>query len=221
MPTNTKNRYFYEDSPLNYLNDEFITKAGLLSNSDMNIVFRYIKKHKNKTVLEVGAGLGRVLEFLLKMKYDGDIVAIDYCKQYASYLEEKYASIKNIKIINDNIFNCFHYVDFSLLMFSVLLDYDAEEQKRLIKHLTSITNNAIFIDLPECISQSNMTHQEGQCVSISTNWAISSGYFPSKAEILDSFIGSNFVLAKEARYKTQNQRKRILYIFEKLPLPAS
>ena len=74
---------------------------------DKNIINKIVKIgdiKKDKTVLEIGPGYGNLTEAIMSMK-PKNILAIEKDKKLSFFLERKFKNVKNIKIINDDIFN--------------------------------------------------------------------------------------------------------------------
>ena len=74
---------------------------------DQNIINKIIKIGKiaeNKTVLEIGSGYGNLTRKIANMK-PKKILAIEKDKKLALFLKNIFKDSKNIKIINDDIFN--------------------------------------------------------------------------------------------------------------------
>ena len=74
---------------------------------DQNIINKIIKIGKiaeNKTVLEIGAGYGNLTKKIANMK-PKKIFAIEKDKKLALFLKKTFKNYKNIKIINNDIFN--------------------------------------------------------------------------------------------------------------------
>ena len=69
-----------------------------LENKELKAILRYVKA-KNKTILDVGAGIGR-LSFPLT-KYAKEVVALEKDKRLASYFE-KYKN-KKVKFVNQSL----------------------------------------------------------------------------------------------------------------------
>jgi len=74
---------------------------------DQNIINKIIKIGKiteNKTVLEIGPGYGNLTKKIVSMK-PKKILAIEKDKKLALFLKSIFKDFKNIKIINNDIFN--------------------------------------------------------------------------------------------------------------------
>ena len=110
--------------------------------------------------------------------------------------------------------------DYGILSFSFLLEFNKKEQRNLLKHLNQIVKKNIFIDLPFNGSHTNGAFYQERIVLLKSEWGETQGYFPTENELLDYIRGTQFSFVEKTEYYCSNQKKRILYIFEKLPLPA-
>ena len=86
-----------------------ISKKSLGQNFliDQNIINKIIKIGKieeNKTVLEIGSGYGNLTRKIANMK-PKKILAIEKDKKLALFLKTTFKDFKNVKIINNDIFN--------------------------------------------------------------------------------------------------------------------
>jgi phospholipid N-methyltransferase len=71
-------------------------------------ILRFVQEDNtvNKKILEVGAGIGNITEFIQKVLKDGDILdVVEFDSEYCKILNEKFGQYKNINIINGSILN--------------------------------------------------------------------------------------------------------------------
>ena len=74
---------------------------------DKNIISKIIEIgniDKNKSIMEIGPGYGNLTEVIISMK-PKNIFAIEKDKELSVLLKKKFQNKKNIKIINEDIFN--------------------------------------------------------------------------------------------------------------------
>ena len=91
---------------------------------DQNIINKIIKIGKiaeNKTVLEIGPGYGNLTRKIANMK-PKKILAIEKDKKLALFLKNIFKDFKNIKIINNDIFNIIENNSTQILASLVLLE---------------------------------------------------------------------------------------------------
>ena len=86
--------------------------------SDKNICKKIVKQIKinNKNILEIGPGYGFLTDFIIDEK-PKNLLLIEKDNEIYKYLNNKYKSFKNIKIINDDILNMDlkDYIDLNII----------------------------------------------------------------------------------------------------------
>ncbi len=86
--------------------------------SDKNICKKIVKqvKIKNNNILEIGPGYGFLTDFIIDEK-PKNLLLIEKDNEIYKYLNNKYKSFKNIKIINDDILNMDlkDYIDLNII----------------------------------------------------------------------------------------------------------
>jgi len=85
--SNTDNTAIYENMPI----DEFYKIAvlsGLDTGKDIEVIWKYIQSAKS--ILEVGAGYGRVLNHLITRGFNGTLSAVERSKKLSHWLKSQY-----------------------------------------------------------------------------------------------------------------------------------
>lgn len=102
-----------------------LQKSGLDDNADLKLIWPLIK-HSN-SILEVGAGYGRALEFLMNKNYQGKISALERSKKLFQTLLARYP--ENVHLFNESIqkFNTGKY-DAVLWLWAGVSDFSEDEQ---------------------------------------------------------------------------------------------
>lgn len=214
MHTNYDNRNFYELSPENSIRNA-ARCAGLLSNIDIEIVLRYIEVEVGNTIIDLGAGEGRVIAHLLERGYPGHISGVEYAKQKYKALAREFNQIDRVSILHENMMDLNGSYDYGLLLFSVILDFTKEEQEKLIINLDKIIGRRLFIDMPKFNAEKNGTYLPNQTAVIEMEWGRLEGFFPKKDDLLDFFQNTSFHLQKIEAYITDTKRERELFVFSK------
>ena len=91
------------------MNLENLPKKSLGQNFliDKNIINKIIevaKFDKDQIIMEIGAGSGNLTQAIANKKFK-KIYAVEKDKKFSEYLREKFKNKKNLKILNDDIFN--------------------------------------------------------------------------------------------------------------------
>ncbi len=212
---NEDNAYFYNSISENLL-PSFAVRGGLDTGCDIDIVKKYIKKAHS--ILEVGAGYGRVIKYLIGKNCQAKITAIERSLRFCKLLELHFD--KNIKIVHADIqhYETNETFDLILWMWSGICDFSKEEQFLVLKKLVGFLNKGLIIldTMPESLQPLNATSSKSQ---IDQNCTIPGGndsylhvYTPSAEEIYNYAKKLELGFVRRVPYVTTTNRDRVLYI---------
>jgi len=212
---NSDNAAMYKKMPLKYFKQETI-QGGLDNGCDVKAVTKYIKNAKS--ILEVGAGYGRVLNHVVKNTFRGELFAVEREPKLCAILKKRFPQIP---IISADIrkFKIKHKFDLILWLWASLCDFSQVEQLPILKNLVSHlnTNGFLILDLiPTNCKIINAINHDKQNKTMRTPYGNNYGYFPSLEEI-DLYTQKLNVLKKEIiTYITKTNKKRHLYVLQKI-----
>jgi hypothetical protein len=182
---------------------------------DLEIAYRYI--NLDERIVEIGAGYGRCIDFLLQKEHKGSIYAVEQSSVLSNYLREVYKD--NVRIFEGDIFNVDipEKVDTALWMWSGIIDFAPEEQSEAIQLCsTTLTEKGkLFIDIPRVGVQTIANHQDKQHIKLSTDFGEIQCYIPVTAEIKAYAEKAGFGRVDEINYETTTDKKRTMYILMK------
>lgn len=108
-----------------------IKALGLHGNQDLQILKDLGILVPGQTYLEIGAGTGRVVDYLTNIPRS-EIFAVEHSQRFFSLLTQKYEGVSSIHLIKDHLFKPWDIqtesVDVALLMFSTMLEFSQDEQ---------------------------------------------------------------------------------------------
>lgn len=213
--SNTRNQRFYEKLSIDTLSNLAIT-GGLDTGSDLILIQKLIEQASS--ILEVGAGYGRVLKHLQDVCYKGKLTAIEQSHNFFQHLRsmhDTFAQLHHGDIVD---FKTDTKFDLILWLWSGIADFGKEEQPLILKKLRSFlhdTGTLVVDTMPIEIQPLNSIVQHGQDHAIeSTNIPTHHGYFPSHNEILDHAMKYGFKEVTKKDYITTTGRNRILYLLQ-------
>lgn len=210
--TNKQNHVFYTVNPFQHLTETSVTNAGLLSNIDLEKIKNIIVK--NNSFLEIGAGHGRIIDFILRINPKAIIYAYENNPSYYAYLKNKYKNHHNIFLLNKNILTSktIPKTDITLLMFSVLSEFNPLEQQKLLQKLTKTTQRKIVIDVPKYTSKINGVWKNKYTAYVLSPNMNMETFTPDK-ELLERYLTkTHFNITAIKKYKTPTDRERLCYI---------
>lgn len=212
---NTNNATTYQKISLDYFRKE-ASQGGLDNGCDIKAITKYIKN--SRSILEVGAGYGRVLNYIIESEFKGELFALEREPKLCRFLKKQFPQIP---IIHADIrqFKIKHKFDLILWMWASLSEFSRAEQqptlKKLISHL-NINGFLIFDLIPiNCKTISAVAYDKHNKV-ISTPYGDDYIYLPSHHEIKLYTQKLNLRKKEIITYKTRTNKKRNLHVLQKI-----
>jgi ubiquinone/menaquinone biosynthesis C-methylase UbiE len=222
---NEKNFEFYNKLGVNPFM-EFAIVGGFNTFVDLDLIYPFI--NKSKTILELGAGYGRCIEFFLKKGFNGKIIAVEQSAALIDHLKEKYLQFENISLLQEDIKNLqlSEKMDAALWMWSGLIDFSKEQQFLCLKKIFGILNDGgkIIVDTPKIGFTTITQHKIGftavaendeKNLSFNTPFGELNCYIPDEKEMEEARKEIGFKAMKVINYKTATEKQRTIYIIEK------
>lgn len=214
MSGNKTNKEFYRNVPLDVFKG-MTNQGGFAQYKDLRLIADFIPK--DAKVLELGAGYGRCIDFLLEQKHQGEIIGVEQSKTFLDVLKDKYKNNTHVHIIDDDISTM--EIDFKadvvLWIFSGLLDFGKEEQVLLLSRIRSWMNKGakLFVDIPQLTKLSIARYTAEQHVLMETPYGHIETYLPSKEDVEKYAIDAGYAEVRSIDYDTDTDKKRTMFIF--------
>jgi len=200
---------FYKNLPI----PEFKTFAkfgGLNKNKDINQIKSLILK--SNSMLEVGAGYGRVVKEALNINPALNLTAIERSKSLCKYLNSKFSN--KATIVSSNVFeyNPNKYFDLITIMWSSITEFNPREQNKLIKKLSEMlspTGHIVIETIDSSASHSYVKEKKGQNYIVESTHGTVYLYAPMFNEIMNYFYNSSLELKSTIKYKANNKPRKI------------
>src|SRR5688500_3720491 len=96
---NDKNLDFYNKLGVDPFK-ELAIRGGFNTYVDLDLIYPYVKSAAS--ILELGAGYGRCIDFFLNKKFKGTITAVEQSNPLMTHLISKYSKIKNIELLQED-----------------------------------------------------------------------------------------------------------------------
>ncbi len=211
MFTNRDNNNFYENISLELLND-YEKRSGLFDSCDLDLIAPILSSAD--TILEIGAGTGRILRNLVARKLKANIIAIERSERLFKLLENEFS--ENLVLIKADIMDVevSDKFDVILWMWSGFSDFSPKEQELLVKKLYSMLHKtgSLVIDTTRAdVTPGNATNENGRFYQINTENVSISTYVPSEEEMEHYAKKAGFSGVKIQHYATATTRPRTLY----------
>lgn len=209
---NHDNASFYDALPIK----DFMKVAevrGLDTGCDVELAMSLLPNAQS--LLEVGAGYGRVLNHLIKKNFLGELYAIERNKKLMDWLIPQFEN--KVTLINTDLISFYFQRQFDAIvwLWSGIAEYSSLEQPMLVSRLANCLNKrGVFIidTVPLDEKTFNIANLEGQNIKVETKYGDTDMYFPTPEQISDYATKAKLQVKQIIHYKTRLDQKRILHI---------
>ncbi len=212
---NKKNFKFYKNIGVENLR-ELSMIGGFDVCKDMDLSWPHIKGANR--ILELGAGTGRCIQYLLDKEFKGEIVAIEQSEDFFQYLRKNYGS-KSTLIQGDFMEHQFEgKFDAVLWMWSGILDFSEEEQEAALRKIFDMLEDkgVLAIDTPRIGFKTFAQHQiDEQHLHLETTFGDLHCYIPSKSDLENMSNKVGFKSIESNDYDTSTDKERTIYFIFK------
>lgn len=208
---------FYEKLPLNIFKEYAIT-VGLNTYCDLKIIKEYILK--SHSILDVGSGYGRVLEYLISLKLNAKITSIERSKSLQQFLKKRFSDKFTFIDIDLREVKFREQYDLILWMWSGIEDFSAAEQFHIVKKLYAHLepNGLLVIDtVPPLIVENLLAGEDkSEYITVKEQDLEITCYYPS-IQLMKSYASKlNRCDIQHKEYKTTTNKQRLLhFLFKK------
>lgn len=217
---NDNNLEFYKNVGVEPLRD-LATQGGFITYKDLRIVYPFISH--SKCILEIGAGFGRCIDFLLENDFKGKIIGIETSPDFVKYLEKKYQSYSNVELIDGDLKETVlpSGIDAALWMWSGFVDFSKEQQDECVAKISKSLNpnGKLIIDIPKLGFVSNnfklIENKDNKNLNITTPYGGLRVYIPEENELEEMRKAHGFGRLEVISYKTSTDKERTIYILTK------
>ena len=210
---NASNHLFYNNLGIDPF--KLLAEVGGFSTfADLELAYPYIRRAKS--ILELGAGYGRCIEFFIHKKFGGKIIAVEQSSILIDYLRDRFPSIE---ILQEDInqLRLKQKVDAALWMWSGFIDFSRDEQRKSIKLVSSLLTEkgVLVIDLPRLGYQTIARHEDSQHLHFESPFGNLECYLPSFVDIKSYANDAGFPTVIPKDYLTATGKERTLFILQK------
>ena len=211
--TNKDNLDYYENIPVALL-QHYATIGGFDNGCDIDLIYNDYIAHAN-SVIEAGAGYGRVIQCLLDRGYRGKITAIERSKQFYNFMRDKFDNKANIINCSIDDFVCTEPADIVLWMWSNISEWPQPEQAKILKHLAGFCKKGGFLILDtisHLITPLNVSMSDTQSYIAETEYGTAYGYTPTtdQIDLYAEKIGA--ISVAHISYITTTGRNRLIHV---------
>lgn len=211
--SNCNNKNFYKNMQLEDFYQGAI-QGGLDTGIDIKHIQKYIRHASS--ILEVGAGYGRVLSHILNLGYTGKLVAVERDQKFYQFLQSQFYLQADIFCDDIANFSPDEKFDLILWMWAGICEFSKAEQAQIISHLANMLNEngyLIFDMVPIECNSINAIELTPYNRIIETSYGKDYCYFPSDDEIMQYAQRAGLFCHENLIYYTNTNRKRRLSVF--------
>jgi len=213
MSGNETNRKFYSKVPLGVFQD--LTKQGGFADcKDLKLIASQIPSEAK--VIELGAGYGRCVDFLLTQKHTGPIVAIEQSLPMVVVLKEKYKEISSVTVLSKDFsaMNETFQADIILWIFSGLLDFSKQEQLTVLKKIREwlVDGGKLFVDIPQLSELTIARFTTQQDILMETPYGSIETFLPSIEDMKAYAKAAGYTSITPLDYDSDTGKKRTMFI---------
>ncbi|HEX8547462.1 MAG TPA: class I SAM-dependent methyltransferase [Cytophagaceae bacterium] len=188
--------------------------GGFSTYTDLELAYPFIKQ--SKSILELGAGYGRCVDFLIQKKYKGRVIAVEQSPILIDHLKDRFPTIE---ILQEDIkkLQLKQKVDAALWMWSGFIDFSREEQQKSIRLVSSHLSQkgVLVIDLPRLGYQTIAQHTDSQHLHFESPFGNLECFLPTLDDIKFYASEAQFKTVIPKDYLTATEKERTLFILQK------
>lgn len=212
--SNEDNSAFYEHHCTTL--EEWAKQGGLATWPDLLTITDYIKPAN--TILEVGAGYGRVLDYLMMHYPKKELSALERSQHFSHQLEKKYGKNVTLYPTDVKMFYAEKRYDLILWLWSGLTDFAQFEQAAVLNHLARFLdpNGRLIVEtFPHDEVPANGSINQPQTYQLTADSMQLHGYIPSPVEMEEYADVVGLKIETIRQYRTSSDRMRKLYVIKK------
>jgi SAM-dependent methyltransferase len=208
---NDANAAFYDAMAIEKLAD-FAQIVGLANCEDVAVIYEDLATAES--IAELGAGYGRVVDYLLNNGYSGNILAVERIGQFVEYLLHQYH--EQVTVVEEDIkkLQLPNSVDRMLWLWSGILELSPEELKMTLQNLRTQLNpgGILYLEVPfEIRFIGEHQPDEVNIIHYETEWGSIRAYLPTHEELTTILMEAGFARIETFDYLTAREVSRIFY----------
>ncbi len=189
---------------------------------DLKLISSYIAEAQH--ILEVGAGMGRVVDYIVQYNPQAHIYALEIDPHLCQELKMKYKN-NNVHLVHADVQHYTPTIQFDLIlyMWSGLMDHNKHEQIALLKKMLTWLSpeGMIILDNSDRKGKGTLLDPENRYSIISGSAAIYVGYIPSDVDYISYWKKMNAHHVKRIKYQTETGYHRSLDVLTKQAIAPS
>jgi trans-aconitate methyltransferase len=213
--SNRDNLICYEALPSEVL-QQYARDVGLATHHDLKAIQSYIDSANS--ILEVGAGSGRSLRYLIENAPQATLHTVEACTKYQKALKEQFDNKITLHAGSVLEKEIDHEFDLILWLWAGIADFAPKEQIQALEILLAkLQPDGLLVcdTLPTTVSPTLNFKRKGQAFVIDTNYGTINTYGVTPSEIEEYVKKLNAKVLEHRLYQTAKAQSRILHLIKK------
>jgi trans-aconitate methyltransferase len=214
---NSDNSRFYEEVSIEALSD-CAKQGGFDDCCDVRAIHEHLAKVDS--ILDVGAGYGRAIDYLIRNFPNIKLTAIERSSSFCAYMREKYKSLVKIYQKDINDFVPKEQFGAILWLWSNISDFSKDEHIPVLTKIVSWLKpqGKLFLDIlldefkPNTVG---IEYPDEQNYVASMEKLTLHGYVTKAPEIRKYVQKLKLKIVQEVPFVTKTNRKRLIFVLEK------
>ncbi|MCS7005247.1 MAG: class I SAM-dependent methyltransferase [Cytophagales bacterium] len=188
--------------------------TGMDTGKDIDIIYPMIEK--STLVVELGAGYGRSVQFLLQKGFCGRLVLVERVPEMIEYLKQAFPPLEILQT-DIRYLQLPFQADVLLWLWSGILELSRQEQTQTVQQLYKNLKKGglLFIEAPYQRIQVVGSHTSEKLIKLETEWGTLTAYLPSPEEVESDARLAGFSSFKKILYRSQTDLERVIYLLTK------
>ncbi len=196
---------------------EFARLTGFTAGVDIDVIYPYIKDAKK--LVELGAGYGRAIDFLLKKGFEGEIVAVERIDSLIGHLENRFGTKVSRYICEDiTELRLEESANAIVWLWSGILELTVPNQSKSIKQLYECLAPGGLLALESPHKQVKIVGKQqdnDRHIQLRTDWGELNAYLPTREELYDYAKEAGFEKVETVYYQSDTGLERVFYLMRK------
>lgn len=170
-------------------------------------------------ILELGAGYGRCVEFLLQKGFTGQIIAVEQSPVLMTHMKVKFSKMNNVTLLQHDIkeLQLKEKADAALWMWSGMIDFSKEQQFFCLQKIFGMLNEKgkVIVDIPRIGFKTIARHHDEKNLTFETMFGTLNCYIPDENDMEEVKKDIGFTDFQVLHYKTATEKERTIYMLTK------
>lgn len=209
---------YYERVPAAEI-ESWTRAKGLDTCSDLEQLYPTLASHLvDSRVLEIGAGGGRVIDWVRRTGVRCHVTGIELAPSRAAFLADKYRGVEGVTVLHADLlgFRSEEPFDLVLWMWSGFLELNPDEKRLALERVRHLSRRGTLfvVDFPlEVKAAPETIKYEGRRWEENDEFGVFTSYLITEEELVEAARAAGFDLVESVAYVTSVSLQRLALVF--------